>query len=457
MQMNQLQIKDNQIYLNEEMSKVEELRKKVSDKTLEQLEKEGVFVFPNTINDSEDIKEEQMILQTVNSHTRTGNVMGFIGYKNERLTIGSRFSRGEKDFFFQYLLENVLEFPNVVEMNTDGNQENRLFNMLIFLFPSYLKSALRKGVYKTYNREEYNDYNIKGAIDIARHIRQNIPFTGKIAYNQREFSFDNNMMELIRHTIEFINMKSFGKQLLSKVVEEVKTVIEVTSSYGSFSRKKVIEVNKKNPIHHAYYHEYRTLQRLCIMILQNQKHQIGIGSNQIHGILFDGSWLWEEYINSLISDKFYHPMNKSRKGAQQLFSTDTGKAGLIYPDFLSRDIKNRFVADAKYKPVENIGNKDYLQVLAYMFRFNAKSGFYLYPERHTIQAKTLTLNEGSTYEKNVKSRKDIFVTKLGLLIPYGYSTYETFASEMKKREIEFVSCLYSDLEDKNGRFKKEEN
>ncbi|WP_261392300.1 5-methylcytosine restriction system specificity protein McrC [Lactococcus lactis] len=143
--MNQLQIKDNQIYLNEEMSKVEELRKKVSDKTLEQLEKEGVFVFPNTINDSEDIKKEQMILQTVNSHTRTGNVMGFIGYKNERLTIGSRFSRGEKDFFFQYLLENVLEFPNVVEMNTDGNQENRLFNMLIFLFPSYLKSALRKG------------------------------------------------------------------------------------------------------------------------------------------------------------------------------------------------------------------------------------------------------------------------------------------------------------------------
>ena len=38
------------------------------------------------------------------------------------------------------------------------------------------------------------------------------------------------------------------------------------------------------------------------------------------------------------------------------------------------------IADAKYKPIDNIGNKDYLQVLAYMFRFDAKKGFYFYPE-----------------------------------------------------------------------------
>ena len=38
------------------------------------------------------------------------------------------------------------------------------------------------------------------------------------------------------------------------------------------------------------------------------------------------------------------------------------------------------IADAKYKPIDNIGNKDYLQVLAYMFRFDAKKGFHFYPE-----------------------------------------------------------------------------
>lgn len=64
------------------------------------------------------------------------------------------------------------------------------------------------------------------------------------------------------------------------------------------------------------------------MILRHQKHQIGSGSRQIYGILLDGAWLWEEYINSLIADIFYHPINKGGKGAQRLFE---GNVGLIYP------------------------------------------------------------------------------------------------------------------------------
>ena len=53
-------------------------------------------------------------------------------------------------------------------------------------------------------------------------------------------------------------------------------------------------------------------------------------------------------------------MNKRRKGAQRLFD---GNIGLIYPDFISKNATNRIIADAKYKPLGNIGNKDYLQVL----------------------------------------------------------------------------------------------
>ena len=36
---------------------------------------------------------------------------------------------------------------------------------------------------------------------IAQHIKMNTPFIGKIAYSQREFSFDNHLMQLVRHTM----------------------------------------------------------------------------------------------------------------------------------------------------------------------------------------------------------------------------------------------------------------
>lgn len=436
--MKQLKIKDNQYLPKEEFYQVKSIASCVSDKTLEQLEREGVFVFPEIIKDAKDITKDQMILQSSNDMYCTGNVMGFLGSGDERLIIESRFSRGENDYFFQYLLEKVLDFPNFISLDTNANQEERMFNLLLFLFPHYLKVAARKGAFKTYIRNKYNDDNVRGTIDIARHIKNNIPFVGDIAYNQREYSFDNYLMELVRHTIEHIKSKSYGHKLLNNVKDEMKLVVDSTPQYKAADRRTILEANRKNTIRHAYYHEYRDLQRLCILILQNQKHKFGVGQRKVYGILFDGAWLWEEYINSLVSDMFYHPMNKSGSGAQRLFA---GGIGLIYPDFIGKNPTERVIADAKYKPIDNIGNKDYLQVLAYMFRFDSKRGYYLYPDSTDSGNRCLMMNKGSTYEGYVSARKDVSITKLGLKVPHESKDYQEFKRQITTNEIAFVKSI----------------
>lgn len=434
--MTEIKLKDNTLTNKDKFKDVNNVTEKIADKTLEQLEKEGVFVFPELIKEAEDITKKQTILQSVNDSYRTSNVMGFLGYGEERILIESRFSTGEHDYLLQYLLERVLDFPNILELNTDANQDTRLFNLFLFLFPFYLKSAMRKGIFKTYIRNQYNNSNVKGTIDIARHISVNTPFTGDIAYNQREFSYDNYLMELIRHTIEFIKTKPYGYKMLYKIKDEVSSVVECTGNYEFYDRRKIIIDNKKHPIRHAYFHEYQKLQRLCIMILQHEKHQIGAGVSQIHGILFDGAWLWEEYVNSLIGDVFYHPMNKGSTGAQRLFA---GNIGLIYPDFISREVENRIIADAKYKPIDNIGNNDYLQLLAYMFRFDAKQGYYLYPEKAELESRKLQMNSGSTYEKNVTARDNVSIIKCGLHIPNDAIDFDDFVAKMKCNENKFCN------------------
>lgn len=224
---------------------------------------------------------------------------------------------------------------------------------------------------------------------------------------------------------------------LALSLDEVRKMLESGQKFEKI-KDKIIEQNKKNAVRHAYFREYLALQRLCLLILRHQKHQIGTGARQIYGILFDGAWLWEEYINSLIEDVFYHPMNKGGKGAQRLFA---GNVGLIYPDFISRNSEMRIIADAKYKPIDNIGNRDYLQVLAYMFRFDAKTGYYLYPEAEGSDDLKLRMNCGSTYEKNVMPRDDISLTKHGLKIPVDALNYAEFSVRMKTCEQEFKSAL----------------
>ena len=435
--MNPLKIKDNQLKLKTDFADVEAITDVIADKTFEQLEKDGIFVFPEIIKDADDISRNQMVLQSFNDMYASGNVMGFLGAGNQRLVIESRFSAGE-DYLFQYLLNKVMDFPNVVDLEANANQDNALFNLLVFLFPHYLRKAARKGAFKTYIRRQYNDANVRGTIDVARHIRMNTPFVGKIAYSQREYSYDNYLMELVRHTIEYIKAKPYGRRLLKSIKDEVKLVVDSTPDYSPSDRIRIIEDNKKNTIRHAYYHEYRDLQRLCILILQNEKQQMGYGKRKVYGILFDGAWLWEEYVNSLVKDYFYHPMNKSGKDKQCLFS---GNVGLIYPDFIGRDANERVIADAKYKPIVNIANHDYLQVLAYMYRFDAKRAFYFYPESSDNEDRDLWLNQGSSFEDDVTARKDICLTKHGLIIPQNAYCYEEFENQIRINESRFLEIL----------------
>lgn len=174
-----LKIQDNSRQKKSAFSPMEGLTGKIADKTLEQLEREGVFLFPETVTDMEDMTREQMVLQSVNDAYRSGNVMGFLGWGDERLIIQSRFCGGGEDHFFQYLLDKVLGFPNLVDLETDANQEERLFQFLLFLFPRYLKAAMRKGPFKQYIRRQYNDGNVKGVIDVARHIGGTRPLWGR--------------------------------------------------------------------------------------------------------------------------------------------------------------------------------------------------------------------------------------------------------------------------------------
>ena len=116
---------------------------------------------------------------------------------------------------------------------------------------------------------------------------------------------------------------------------------------------------------------------------------------------------------------------------------------MIYPDFIGKDPQLRIIADAKYKPFQNISGDDYLQLLAYMLRFDAKAGYYFYPraERLWDHNKPLWLNRGTTYEKNVAPRDDIFVMKCGLVIPETAADYSDFRYKMERSENAFKCAL----------------
>lgn len=52
---------------------------------------------------------------------------------------------------------------------------DRIFDFLTYMFPFYLKRALKQGVYKKYTTKNYNNINAKGTINISNHIKKQHP------------------------------------------------------------------------------------------------------------------------------------------------------------------------------------------------------------------------------------------------------------------------------------------
>lgn len=384
-----MRITDNQHEIVKEdfVAEFPKLSQLLIDRTLGNLSQEdNIFIFPNDLQYSPDLDKDQKILETVNPKIKTGNVIGFLGYGQERLTISSRFSDESNDHFLHYLLQKVLNI-NLTSLDVGLSPEDKLYQLLVYLFPKYLQAALRKGLYKEYQRFSHNDSNVKGVIDFGNHLKKNLPFTGNIAYTTREFTYDNPLMQLIRHTIEYMkNQRSIGGGVLDNLLtsrENISEIIRVTPSYKLADRAKIIRLNQTKPLRHAYFREYRKLQELCLMILNREKHGLGYQEQKIHGILFDVAWLWEEYVHTLLPKDFIHPRNKEKKGGISVFSSGKRK---VYPDFYNRELKT--VLDAKYKKLEftekGINREDLFQLISYSYILEAEQAGLVFPSEYKV-------------------------------------------------------------------------
>ena len=424
-----MRITDNQHKIVKEkfVEEYPKLSNLLLDRTLESLSQdERVFIFPNDLKNSPDLEKDQKIFETINQKIKTGNVIGFLGCGQERLTISSRFSSESDDYFLHYLLQKVLHI-NLTSLDVALSREDRLYQLLMYLFSKYLQAALRKGLYKEYHRFSHNDSHVKGVIDVRNHIKKNLPFTGNIAYTTREFTYDNPLMQLVRHTIEYIkNQKSIGQGVLDNLStsrENVAEIVRVTPSYKLADRAKIIRENQSKLLRHAYFHEYRKLQELCLMILNQEKHGLGYQDQKIHGILFDIAWLWEEYVHTLLPKDFIHPRNKEKLGGISVFSVGKRK---VYPDFYQEELK--IVLDAKYKKLEltekGINREDLFQLISYSYILKAEKAGLVFPSKDKVVDNEIGKLAG--YGALLK--------KWSIQIPQNFSSYREFCEMMENSE-----------------------
>lgn len=374
----------------------------------------------------------------------TGNLMGFVGVNETSVSIHSRFTHKKEngevdpsshDYFIYYMLQKVFSV-NVFSLEHSSSKEDKMLDFLLFLFPYMLKSAMSQGFYKEYMKFHHDDDRVKGTIDVNRFICSDIPFRGKISYTTHEYSYDNAITQLVRHTIEYIKHHPFGNSILNndnETIEYVRQIKEATPSYSLRDRQRVLNINRRPKVH-PYFTKYRELQQLCVYILRHESMKYGEEKDRIHGVLFDGAWLWEEYLNTVLHGLgFHHPENKLQTGGFKMFRHQnedeqiSRNSRVLFPDFYKDD----FILDAKYKHLNRgIGREDLYQVVTYMYCKKANHGGYVYPDEGT-----------NSYCKYQLVGHNGYIHLLPVPVPQDKSNYNFFMKSMQESEKRLRSFI----------------
>ncbi|WP_440970062.1 5-methylcytosine restriction system specificity protein McrC [Peribacillus frigoritolerans] len=391
----------------------------------------GLVIYPNKVRketlDQFVIKGYYQNLDNMN--IQTSNLIGVISVPvgegcSQTIYIGSRFDNNEKQPFLIYLLSKV--FGGLfIDWKTNNSQNDFFDILLILMFFDLLKKQARKGFPRFYISRHNNNYNLRGKLNLNEHIKLNVPFLGKVAYETREHSYDNNLMWLIRYTFERIKLKHrhLWEQTIGtdKSLRDISSFIEqVTPTYSpELFYRRFSEMNK--PVSHPLYKDLEIIRKICLQIIRDEGLNIyGDTSKEVYGILFDVAWLWEVFLGNIIKEIKDRPFEHLIPGEQGIKVFKVEKSINFYPDFISFERKT--VLDAKYKFWRE--NKDYddiHQLLAYMFISGSNRGGVIFPSKSP-----------STYENE----------KFSLNTPYGFNEFVKISfSVPKTEEDEFIELM----------------
>ena len=436
-------------------------------KELKNSEENTILVYPQSFSDTADEVGEQAVFDITKRDAegnpiefRTRNLVGFISYKGQEVTISSRFSGKKNDNFLYYMLARVAGI-NLLNLDFSSQNKDNGLNLMIFLFPKLLKEALGQGLFKQYIYKEYNDANVRGPIDINRHIRRNIPFNGRVAYRTREFSYDNPVTQLVRHAIEWIKISPWGQAILNSdeiTRSFIQEIVAATPTYEARLRQEVINQNLR-PATHPYYTSWLPLQEFCLRLLRYESLSYGADKkNKIHGLLIDAAWLWEEYVGRVLAEKEMGLAHYTRSSRFHLLQTINGKRfQQVIPDYY--DEERKLVADAKYIPLHRYDHLDaeraaavYYKTIMYMYRFNTNVGYLFHPcsqEDATIiktneKLSHLTVEDNTiTTSYRIEDREECWLHEVGMVIPQieNDKNFSNFKEAMSEVEKSFVAIV----------------
>jgi 5-methylcytosine-specific restriction enzyme subunit McrC len=341
---------------------------------------------------SEDTSESQRFLNFLyrNNEIKSNKYVGVIHYNGHKIDLLPKIFYNAQRSYSEAQVSQIhnhilwwlsycrkIKFPNY--QTALGEAKSDFFEVLVYLFAKYTHNLLSSSIYLQYEEVQHELNVVKGRINAAKYINENIR-TGrwhKVNCTYDSFELDNEFNQIIKY-VATILFNASSSQDNKKLLREILYILDDVSDVKVTAEQ--CAAIKFNPMFGAF----ETVRDYCHLFLSNSVSFNYKNNLQLFAFLLPMEYVFEDFIYGFISTELEEITAKSQRGDIFL---DNEKNFALRPDLWIKTESFSCIADTKYKIVysdsddarKGISQADLYQMLAYAIRFEVKNVQLLYP------------------------------------------------------------------------------
>ena len=308
---------------------------------------------------------------------QVGNTVIEVLPKADKTTDGDT----EAKKYWQELLVKMLSAVGLFDIQSTSDsslklKSNSILDLYFSLFIKEVEYLLHSGLAKQYRKKEGNVTALKGSIQFAKHIQQNL--THQERFYVRHTTYD------VEHKLHFILYKTL------RLLKQINTNTELHSRIGvlllyfpEMPDIKVTEATFDTLVFNRKTQPYKKAIGIAKLLLLQYHPDVITGRHNVLALMFDMNVLWEKFVYvSLRKYKPAHVTVSAQTTKSFWCSSDKRQYSLMRPDIvINQGKKNCVVLDTKWKNINGSSpsSGDLRQMFVYHKYFKANHVALVYP------------------------------------------------------------------------------
>ena len=304
--------------------------------------------------------------------------VGVIQIGGTTIEILPKSDKGDYNIWHNVLLKMLAVCKKInLETVSDANLSRRHFSLLDLYFERFLNEVeklLHKGLIKKYRSKTGNVFALKGQLQFAKNIQQNLVHQERFFTKHQTYDQEHLINQVLLKALNILSKLVSNPFLTDNIKKLQLNFPEIKEINITTTHLESIKLNRKSQ-------DYKEALQIAKMIILNYSPDIKGGNENMIALLFDMNKLWEEYIYRMLLKTEQNEYDIREQSSLEFWESKT-----IRPDIVIYEKTNPknaiYIIDTKWKVINNSqpSDDDLKQMYAYNQYWNVNKSMLLYPQ-----------------------------------------------------------------------------